>query len=845
MKSVKRTLSLALAFVMAFGLTIAGLPGASAVISSVDVGQGTAVGTVTITVRDATGSAQHYVFDTAAKTAGDFDASMPAVAGAGDIAFDPAKPVLTVFDVNIDGVGGVGVFSVTVNPDTQVKKPDAPTVTAGQTLSVGAAVAGAGLPTDSAAFELFAFTGATPDFAAANKLTLGTANSATLPGTLTASGSYRLAVRHITSGAWAVSANQFALSSASPKAKLSFYPQATKGFALKAAKPGDKIFIRAEFTEVMDTAAAKLPTVEVKGAFATAAMTMTSVNTTDFNCEWTIPSGTTTVTLDESNFAITGVDTRGVPAEVRPSQVASFTVDGEKPRVTKVDPADEDIGIRLKSNLEIRFSEPVDTDYGKVTLTAGASVVAPVWNDDNTIVTYQFNSLKARVQYTMTIEDFRDIAGNQISTVTTWFATVQTETAGDASSSTGSTATGTSTGQTSQLATTVPQVSPQVVAINMALETALTGDTASATVTEAVIKDAGGRAKVAEARGEVATVFLNMKLTPEIKNAKAVIPAALLESFITDSKASLCFNADTIGRITLSRDMIEALQAASGGSDIAFTMTRADISGTSSEFALRSGVDFTVMAGDKAITALDGGNFRVGIPYAPTAAELASPESLILCGVSASGVEILRGGYSATDRVVTGYTPHLSVYTVGYRPISFSDVPYSAWFRPAVTYIAARSITTEKGTFAPDRNITRAEFVAMLMRAYRIDISNPPADNFSDASGWSAPYLAVAKKLGIVNGVGGDRFAPNSNLTREQMFAMVHRALTALGEMPAYSRGPALETFSDGAQVGEAYKSAADALVRHGIVKGSGNTLSPKSFTTRAQMAAVFYELLK
>lgn len=239
----------------------------------------------------------------------------------------------------------------------------------------------------------------------------------------------------------------------------------------------------------------------------------------------------------------------------------------------------------------------------------------------------------------------------------------------------------------------------------------------------------------------------------------------------------------------------------------------------------------------------------VTIPYTPTAEELENPESIVVWYIDGSGnvVCVTNGRYDPATGSVTFTTTHFSYYAVGYKKVSFSDVAKDAWYAKAVSFIAARDITqgTGNGSFSPEAKLTRAQFIVMMMKAYGIAPDETPADNFADAGDtWYTGYLAAAKRLGISAGVGNNMFAPDMDITRQEMFTLLYNALKAIEQLPEGDSGKTLSDYSDADDIASWAKDAMKLLVETGIVSGSGNSLSPKDTTTRAQMAQLLYNLL-
>ena len=239
----------------------------------------------------------------------------------------------------------------------------------------------------------------------------------------------------------------------------------------------------------------------------------------------------------------------------------------------------------------------------------------------------------------------------------------------------------------------------------------------------------------------------------------------------------------------------------------------------------------------------------VSIPYAPTAAELEHPESIVVWYIDGSGevVTIPNGHYDpATGTVIVDVT-HFSDYAVAYNKVIFNDVAAGVWYDKAVSFIAAREITagTGHGKYSPEAKLTRGEFIVLMMRAYGISPDTNPADNFADSgSTYYTGYLAAAKRLGISAGVGDNLYAPGREITRQEMFTLLYNALKVIGQLPQGDSGKTVLDFSDASQIDEWAGEAMAAFVATGTIGGSNGSLTPLSTTTRAEMAQVLYNLL-
>jgi uncharacterized repeat protein (TIGR02543 family) len=320
----------------------------------------------------------------------------------------------------------------------------------------------------------------------------------------------------------------------------------------------------------------------------------------------------------------------------------------------------------------------------------------------------------------------------------------------------------------------------------------------------------------------------------------------------TDVHGMLTINTDA-GSITVPSNMLTGIEDAEGNK-AQITIGKGDKSNLSEEVKDTIGdrplVQLTLSIDGKPINWNNPeAPVTVSIPYTPTAAELAHPESIVVWYIDGSGntVPVSNGQYDPETGTVTFTTTHFSYYAVGYHQVNFKDVVSDAWYAKAVSFIAAREITTGTGSsnFSPGAKLTRGQFIVMLMKAYDIAPDLNPQDNFADAgSAYYTSYLAAAKRLGISAGVGDNKFAPEKEITRQEMFTMLYNVLKAIGQLPQNDSGKVLSEFSDAEQVDAWAKDALNLLVRAGIISGSDGKLSPLNTTTRSEMAQVLYNLL-
>ena len=193
-----------------------------------------------------------------------------------------------------------------------------------------------------------------------------------------------------------------------------------------------------------------------------------------------------------------------------------------------------------------------------------------------------------------------------------------------------------------------------------------------------------------------------------------------------------------------------------------------------------------------------------------------------------------------------------STYSVIYGPKTFADVE-KHWAKDAVNDMGSRLVISGVGDdrFEPDRDITRAEFAAIVVRALGLLRSGTGKDSFEDVTKgcWYYDAVSIACEYGIISGYGNGKFGPNDKITREQAMTMIARAmkLTKLelgltdDEMSELLLG-----YADAKDVANYAKASIGACIKTGIVSGrSGKELAPKEYITRAEVATIVQKLLK
>lgn len=208
--------------------------------------------------------------------------------------------------------------------------------------------------------------------------------------------------------------------------------------------------------------------------------------------------------------------------------------------------------------------------------------------------------------------------------------------------------------------------------------------------------------------------------------------------------------------------------------------------------------------------------------------------NLLVIGLAHCGEPGLAWLRSLPDDYMT------SKQTVSYTGL-FDDVAADAWYAPAVDYVKYGRIMNGMGSnrFQPNTQMTRAMFAQVLYALEGAPSVRGLSCPFTDAGGsWYTDAVIWAYNAGVVAGVSPTRFAPNEALTREQMVTMLYGYA---GREQALS-GPdgALAGYQDQARVSTWAREAMVWAVGTGVIAGtSATTLAPRKTGTRAEVATV------
>lgn len=179
--------------------------------------------------------------------------------------------------------------------------------------------------------------------------------------------------------------------------------------------------------------------------------------------------------------------------------------------------------------------------------------------------------------------------------------------------------------------------------------------------------------------------------------------------------------------------------------------------------------------------------------------------------------------------------------------LNFTDVKESDWFYKGVAYVVDKGVMSgvSENQFDPSGKLTRAMLVQML---YNME-SRPACDAenaFMDVpvGQWYTDAVIWANDAKIVSGMGEGLFAPNMEITREQMVVMLYNYAKYKGYDVTASAD--LSKFADNASVSTWAQPAMQWAVAEGYISGMGdNQLAPQGTATRAEIASVIMRFME
>jgi hypothetical protein len=336
------------------------------------------------------------------------------------------------------------------------------------------------------------------------------------------------------------------------------------------------------------------------------------------------------------------------------------------------------------------------------------------------------------------------------------------------------------------------------------------------------------------------------------------------EVFLTNSQLNEIKQGDPLELTFAEGTMVFSPEAASGlvrdatggGINVSLRAVELDIEELSEKQAAivedRPVFDLTVTvidANNRPITQF-GGPVTITVPYTLRPGETNQNAIVVYYLAPDGSLRVERGRYLERDGSgwVSFTVTHFSQFVIAYNEVTFGDVDENHPNKDAIDFLAAREIITGTGGgFAPDRALTRAGLLVIIMKAFGIEEETGLEEyKFTDARGqWFENWTATARKRGIIDGTGNNIFTERE-ITREEVLLLVYRTLEAIGEtLPAAEDGKMLNDFADAGKLsGWAVDNGdkIEAVLMAGIY--TCDDILPQETYARALMAQLLYNLL-
>lgn len=161
------------------------------------------------------------------------------------------------------------------------------------------------------------------------------------------------------------------------------------------------------------------------------------------------------------------------------------------------------------------------------------------------------------------------------------------------------------------------------------------------------------------------------------------------------------------------------------------------------------------------------------------------------------------------------------------------------WAKSNIEYVYDNSLMNgyPDGSFAPENSITRAEFATVMSKLMGLDEDSAAADKFTDVDGhWAKGYIGALYSREIVNGISDTGFAPDANISRQEIATILARAFK-LTEKSG-------EIFADNDSIADWASDFVYMTKAAGYMQGDeNNNFNPTANATRAEVATIIYRL--
>jgi hypothetical protein len=286
---------------------------------------------------------------------------------------------------------------------------------------------------------------------------------------------------------------------------------------------------------------------------------------------------------------------------------------------------------------------------------------------------------------------------------------------------------------------------------------------------------------------------------------------------------------------------------------IKLKITNSEFPTMSSFLAASPLVEFTLTEKDKTITAFNS-PVEVVFHYDPSKVKDSSKLGVYWLDETTNTWTYV-GGTRNGDGTITASLPHFSKYAVlekneqAQALTTFADIQ-GHWAQADIEQLVSKQIVDgmDADSFQPNSDMTRAQFVTILKKALNLPVQTV-TKSFADVAddSWYKDAVYAAYAANITGGTSDSTFAPDDNVTREQLAVMVVGAyLNATGKELSDLATTPLANYADASSISDWAKQYVAAATALGLLNGMDDThFAPAQNSTRAQVAAVVVRMLK
>ncbi len=195
--------------------------------------------------------------------------------------------------------------------------------------------------------------------------------------------------------------------------------------------------------------------------------------------------------------------------------------------------------------------------------------------------------------------------------------------------------------------------------------------------------------------------------------------------------------------------------------------------------------------------------------------------------------------------------PARADYVLEQGPDSYPDLPPSHWAYEAVTFLTDKKVVVgyPDGLYRPDQKVTRGEFATMAIKALGLyEKETPEIFNYKDISKhWAKRNIQVASYYGLLEGLPGDYFYPNRDVTRIEALSIVLSAL-APENINSEQAKHFVSIYKDYSEIPDWALIQAGQAQMLGLVyntPGHETTLEPNRPALRGELAKFLFEMVK